>query len=321
MAFKKQIKMLAVGLLAATGMFAHAQQILTWDPGLSTGANPGGPGTWNLNATANWYNGTIDIKWTDNSPTGTNVAIFSGATAGTVTLSTSLSASNLQFTTAGYTLSGSGVLTLGGGGINASALGSGTTTVSTPLALPGLQELWQVGPGATLAVNSVLSRNTGASVDFTTPGITSTSSPLVNNATGIIGAWATTGNAIPSNATGDWAANDGSGNIITYTGYTMLSGGAQTTGTGPAAQNWNNAGEASPASIAANATINTLNQQGDFSVADGATLTLGGGGLIMHGISRWLLDNGGGNVRDGGSQFRFGQRGVVCPHAQWRYCQ
>ena len=298
MAFKKQMKMLAVGLLAATGLLAHAQ-VLTWDPGLSTGANPGGTGTWNLNATANWYNGTIDIKWTDNSTTGTNVALFSGTTAGTVTLNTSLSVSNLQFTTAGYTLSGSGVLTLGGGGINASALNSGTTTISTPLTLPGLQELWQVGVGATLAVNSVLTRNTGASVDFLTPGITSTSAGLANNATGIIGAWATTGNAIPSNATGDWAANDGSGNIITYTGYTIVSG-AQTTGTGPASQNWNNAGEAAVASVAANTTINTLNQQGDFSVANGATLTLGGGGLIMHGISRWLLDNGGGNVGTAG---------------------
>ena len=66
-----------------------------------------------------------DINWLDNSAAGTNSAIFCG-TAGTVTLNTSLSASNLQFTTTGYTVTGSGTLTLGAGGIDASALGSGT---------------------------------------------------------------------------------------------------------------------------------------------------------------------------------------------------
>ena len=119
----------------------------------------------------------------DTSATGFETAIF-GGTAGTVALGTSLSASNLQFTTPAYTLSGAGTLTLGGG-INASALNSGTTTISTPLALPATQQLWQVGSGATLAVNSALTRSVGASVDFTTSGVTTTSSSLANDATGI----------------------------------------------------------------------------------------------------------------------------------------
>ena len=70
----------------------------------------------------------------DNSADGTNSAIF-GSTAGTVTLNSTLSASNLQFTATGYTVSGSGTLTLGAGGIDASALGSGTTTIGDALSL------------------------------------------------------------------------------------------------------------------------------------------------------------------------------------------
>jgi fibronectin-binding autotransporter adhesin len=284
-------------LLTAVGMIAAHAQVLTWDPGFSSGS--GGTGTWNFNSTANWYNGAIDVKWTDNSATGTNTAVFSGA-SGTVTLNSSLSASNLQFTTTGYTLSGSGTLTLGSGGsdggIDASTVSSGTTTIGTALALVAGQQLFQIGSGGALAINGTVTRSTGATADFSTAGITSSSLANVN---GILGGWATTGNGIPSNATGDWAANDGSGNIITYTGYTIVSG-PQTTGAGPAAQNWNNAGEATDASVAANTTINSLNQQADFSVADGATLTLGSGGLIMHGISRWLVDAGGGNIGTAG---------------------
>ena len=122
--------MLAIGLFAAAGMFAARADTLSWDPAHSGGS--GGSGTWNLNSTANWWNGSADVTWKDNSANGTNTAVFPGS-AGTVTLSTSLSASNLQFSTAGYTLSGSGTLTLGAGGIDASGVASGTTTIGNAL--------------------------------------------------------------------------------------------------------------------------------------------------------------------------------------------
>lgn len=280
-------KITSVCFALAAGVVVARAQSLTWDPGHSGGS--GGGGTWDLNTTANWWNGAADAKWTDNSAAGTNTALFSG-TAGTVTLNTSLSASNLQFTTSGYTLSGTGTLTLGGG-IDASALGSGTTTISTPLALAGPQQSWLVGSGSTLAVNGAITRSPGAAVDFPASGSTSTSLANVN---GILGAWATVG-VIGGGTAGDWAANDGSGNIITYTGYTAVSSTASSTQTGAGAstQNWVS-GDPTGANnyittLSASANINSLVMQGDFTVNSGVTLTLNSGGLILRGVSRWML--------------------------------
>jgi len=285
-AIKKQAKLLAVSLFAAIGLFAARADSLTWDPTLGGGS--GGTGTWNLNSTANWWNGASDVAWKDNSATGTNSAIFS-STAGTVTLNTSLSASNLQFTAAGYTVSGSGTLTLGAGGIDASALGSGTTTIGNALTLSGGQQWWQAGSGSTLAINGTVTRNAGATVDFLA---TSYTSATLANVNGILGGWATVG--IVTGAGADWAANDGTGNIVTYTGYTLVSG--STTGAGASAQNWENSAAGTVVTLTATATINSLVQQGDLSVPNGSTLTLGSGGLILKGISRWLLDGGSGTA-------------------------
>ena len=281
-------KFISASLVLAGGLLGAGAQF-TWDPGLTGGS--GGAGTWNL-TTAKWYNGSADVLWTDTAAPGTNTAVF-GGTAGTVTLGTSLVASNLLFTTAGYTLSGTGPLMLGGG-INASALNAGTTTINTPLSLPAAQQLWQVGSGATLVVKGTLARSLGASVDFTTPGIKGTSSLLANDATGVIGGWATINDTTGPGA--NWAANDGSGNIIAYTGYTLVSANGSTTqnGAGASTQNWLTGafdGNNYVTTLSASATINSLIQQGDFAVGSGVTLTLGNGGLLFSGVSRWLLGN------------------------------
>jgi autotransporter-associated beta strand protein len=269
--------MLAIGLFAAAGMFAARADTLTWDPAHSGGS--GGSGTWNLNSTASWWNGSADVTWKDNSANGTNTAVFPGV-AGTVTLGTSLSASNLQFSTPGYTLAGSGTLTLGAGGIDASGLGSGTTTIGNALSLSGGQQSWLVGGGSTLAINGVISRAAGATMDFPPSGVTSSTLANVND---ILGGWATVGGV--NSAGGDWAANDGAGNIITYAGYTQVTGNQ--TGAGASAQNWENSG--GTVTLTASATINSLNQLNDFTVNAGCTLTLNSGGLILGNVSRWML--------------------------------
>src|SRR5450756_2578697 len=179
----KKITSLCLALAAV--VMASRADVLTWDPSL--GGGTGGAGTWNLNSTANWWNGSADVSWKDNSATGTNTALFSG-TAGAITLNSSLSTSNLQFTTDGYTLSGSGTLTLGFGGIDASALSSGTTTIGNALLLAGGQQLWQSGSGELLAINGAVTRSPGAAVDFSATGITSST---LANANGILGGWAT----------------------------------------------------------------------------------------------------------------------------------
>jgi fibronectin-binding autotransporter adhesin len=289
----------SIGLLLAAGSLAALANVLTWDPALngsSTGGS-GGAGTWTL-STANWYNGTSDVGWLDNSANGTNAAVFADI-AGTVALNTSLSASNLLFNTTGYTLSGSGSLTLSGG-INASALSSGSTTVSVPLLLPAAQQLWQVGSGATLAVNSALTRSTGASVDFSAAGIiTGTSPVLANDTTGMMGAWATVGDTVGTGA--NWASNSVSGGIVAYTEYTDISATASSTqtGSGASTQNWLTGvfnGANYITTLSGSATIHSIVQQGDFSVANGATLIVGNGGWIFSGPSRWMLDSGGGTL-------------------------
>jgi autotransporter-associated beta strand protein len=287
---KKRMQMLAVGLTVVVGMAAARADILTWDPLLNGGG--GGTGTWNLNGTANWWNGGADVKWLDTSANSTNSAVFAG-TAGTVTLNSSLSASNLQFFAAGYTLSGSGTLTLGAGGIDGSNLGSDTTTIGVALSLFNQQQ-WLAGAGSTLAINGAVTRNTGGAIDFSPTGVKN--SAFVNDATGIIGGWATVGGV--NSTAGDWAANDGSGNIIAYTGYTAVSSLGNTSPdlTGSATQNWLSGDPTGAAnfisSITNTATLNSLVAMGDVNLANGTnktTLTLNSGGLILRGVSRWLL--------------------------------
>ena len=284
---KKRTKILAVGLSVAAGLMAARADSLTWDPLL--GGGTGGTGTWNLNSAANWWSGSTDVKWLDNSAGGTNTAVFAG-NAGTVTLNSSLSASNLQFTTAGYTLSGPGTLTLGSGGLDGSSLGSGITTIGLSLSLIGQQQ-WLAGAGSTLAVNGTVTRNTGAAIDFSPTGVKRTA--FANDATGILGAWATVGGF--NGGTGDWAANDGSGNIVTYAGYTIVSGAGNSSPnlTASANQNWF-AGDATGVNnyittVTTTAAINSLVMLGDVNLANGTTLTLNSGGLILRGPSRWML--------------------------------
>jgi fibronectin-binding autotransporter adhesin len=241
----------------------------------------GGTGTWET--TSNWSTSAL--------PTSTDTAVFAG-TAGTVTVGATDTALGLQFTTTDYTLA-SGGLTLGFGGIDASSLTSGTTTIASALTLNGSQA-WSVGAGGTLAVSGTVTRNAGAAVNFVPTGtINLTGSGLANDATGILGGWATVGNTGASGATADWAALDLSGNIVTYTGYTAISSGAnssQTLSGTTASQNWKTSSGASGYSttLTNSGTINSLVVQGDVVVGAGNTLTLGSGGLILSGISRWI---------------------------------
>jgi fibronectin-binding autotransporter adhesin len=144
-----------VALLAAVvgaASFTHAAT-LTWDPSHTPAAPSGGAGTWDL-TDSYWSTGTGDIAWTDVSTAGTDLAVF-GATAGAVSLNTNLSALGLQFTTTGYTISGTGVLTLGSGGVNASTLTSGTTTIANNMTLVATG-IWTDGSGATVLASGIL---------------------------------------------------------------------------------------------------------------------------------------------------------------------
>jgi len=152
---------------------------LFWD-GTDTNANNanGGNGTWDL-ATTNWdtlASGGGNSLWT-NSGTA-SIANF-GGTAGSVTLNTNVNALRLVFTTPGYTVSGSGTLTLASGtagtlvGISTSSLTSGITTISNNISIAGpvnaVQE-WSLGAGTTLNASGTLSMADSIGLFTTGPG-------------------------------------------------------------------------------------------------------------------------------------------------------
>lgn len=140
----------------------------------------GGTGTWDLNTTANWNDADSNpVQWTDNSANGADTATFQGA-AGTVTMNSTLSALGLTFQTTNYTVSGTGTLTLGSAGIDASALSSGTTILGVNTSLAANQT-WTIGSGSAVRVNSVLSGSGGlAKSGNGTLAINATSSYLGN---------------------------------------------------------------------------------------------------------------------------------------------
>jgi autotransporter-associated beta strand protein len=120
-------------------LFAAPQ--LYWDPG-ATNSSGGGTGTWN---TQSWWNGTGDVGWSSG-----NDANFGGAT-GTVTLNASISAADLNFTTANYLIQSStstNTLTLTGGSVNMAASSGTITSIiagSAGLYLTGTGNLWTGG--------------------------------------------------------------------------------------------------------------------------------------------------------------------------------
>ena len=117
------------GLLAFSSWHLLAAP-LHWDPAQSAGTAPGGTGNWDQ-ITSNWFNGTIDLNWTN---ANNDDAIFSG-TAGTVTLTENISAGNLYFTnaTGNYLITnatGAEILTIAG----AIDTGGGEHTIGAPIA-------------------------------------------------------------------------------------------------------------------------------------------------------------------------------------------
>ncbi|HEY2414903.1 MAG TPA: autotransporter-associated beta strand repeat-containing protein [Pirellulaceae bacterium] len=133
------LSVIANGIASAPAAFPI--NALYWDPNHTHAATgSGGSGTWNTTA-ANWFNGTTDVAWNN---ANNDTAIFAGS-AGTVALSTGITARAIGFSTSGYTV-GNNVLTLSGGGVDvASGL---TETISSQIA--GSAGLTLTGSGTTI---------------------------------------------------------------------------------------------------------------------------------------------------------------------------
>lgn len=124
-------------------------------PALRWGSSGGGgTGTWNINNTANWYDGSASTKWLDFG--GTDYSAIFGGMAGTVTVAPNIKVNRLTFNTAGYVLQ-SNPLNLNGPPALITTP-AGLTTISC--AISGIASWVKAGPG-TLKLTSAASTNTG----------------------------------------------------------------------------------------------------------------------------------------------------------------
>jgi autotransporter-associated beta strand protein len=105
----------------------------------------GGTGTWDANATANWFNGTGAVKWP--TPAGIDDdAVFSGS-PGTVSLAAGgITANDLTFNTSGFTVQGQ-TLTLNGSTPTLTTEAGVSAEISSTLA--GSAGLTKTGAGST----------------------------------------------------------------------------------------------------------------------------------------------------------------------------
>ena len=258
-------RLLAAVLLVASAILAATPAqaaTLYWN-------SSGGTNTlWDLNNTQDW--GTVTggpynaVQWTDFSNWGTDTAVFQG-TAGAITLNSNLSAQGLQFTVVGggYSISGANTLTLGAGGINAGSQTGGATTISSgTLSLQGGQS-WQLGSGGTLTVDGIVTRNLGATVDFSTNG-TFNGTGLFNAVGATVNGWATIGGT-------DWAVNNGS-NIAALTSYTT----ENAVGSWTAGQDLTNNGGGYSGTTTSDLLISSLR----FNSANASTVTIGIGNTL-----------------------------------------
>ncbi len=236
---------------------------LTWDGAdtITAGAQ-GGAGNWNVNSTANWWDGAANVVWPALGGTDDD-AVF-GSTAGTVTLTSAITANDLTFNTTGYILSGAQTLTLNGttptitvGTSVTATIGNGTATV-----LAG-SSLTKAGDGILVLSGSAANTYTGittinggtVSIAADTALGTAPGAPIANQLTLNGGALRVTANSITL------AANRGvtlgaSGGTFDFsargTGETFTVGG-----------------------IIAGTGALTLNSSGDMSAGGGVAAGLG----------------------------------------------
>lgn len=213
-----------IALLLLCGLIASVRAAdKTWDgEGVNdswlTGANwdpMGGGGTAPAANDSLFFDGSTRLTPNNNFSAGT---IFNNITFNGGASSFTLGGNSLTITNppaADYT-AGLNAPYLGGSISNASP---NAQTINLPLTLAnGHHYLIGNAGGGTLNLSGAITLGSAASATFST-GVNLNGSGLVN-VNGILGAWAT------MNPPTDWAALDGGGNVISYTGYTDIIAGS-----------------------------------------------------------------------------------------------
>ena len=282
---------------------SHAAS-LSWDGTLSGGPN-GGSGTWNANATLNWWNGSIRLVW-PNSGTD-NDALFGGV-AGTVTLST-VTANDLTFTTNGYTLA-DGTLILNGSAptiatnvgvsvtISSILAGSSglTKTGAGTLVLTGTNSYTgttTISPGGMLSISSdanlgAVPETASASSIVIDNGIFSTNAlaPFILNARrGIAVGTSSGGGSGTFNVTSSELVYDGiiTNNGLSGTGSLVKTGSGILTLSGANTYSGNTLISEGTLKIASSSAIPSLLGKGD--VVTDSTMDLNGNSITVNGLS------------------------------------
>jgi len=201
-------KLLAAGCvaaLAAQGQWAGAATV-DWTGSASS----------NWASGSNWVGGNVPISDLITDSAGFNqVSYANQPDAGTRSVG-GIQVGDGSTATAPLTISGT-QLTLGINGINL-ATNAGPVTINSPLTL-GTGQTWTNASGSTLAVNGTVTRSAGSTLSIVNSGAGSvTSSTLSNDATGIVGPWATYG----TGASTRYATVSG-GVVSGYTGGTTAS--------------------------------------------------------------------------------------------------
>lgn len=142
----------------SASLISHSAQAasLSWDGGDATfGGTSGGTGIWDSNTTTNWSNAASEQAWTDT--TGVDTAAF-GGTAGTVTVSGTVTANKLQLNLTGYTLTG-GTVSLSGTTPTVAFGSIASTTINS--AISGSNLTFTATTGGFLSLNGNNSGITG----------------------------------------------------------------------------------------------------------------------------------------------------------------
>jgi fibronectin-binding autotransporter adhesin len=173
-------------------------------------------------------------------------------------------------------------------------LSEAVSTSATTIALGAIDHT--TNPGGILAFSQLGYGGANTGLITTTTG---------NDATGILGGWAVINNTNPNASTAqvptDYAANDGTGNIVAYTGYTAQAAGAIASSTTSNARVTAAGGVA--LTVGAGTTdLNTLSNAG--TATGTTTVTIATGGVLRLGASGGLLTAsgaGGFNITGGGT--------------------
>ncbi len=236
----------------------------------------------NLNTGTSWTVGVPDLG---------NMAVWTNAVtaANTAALGGDVTWQGIRIADPGgaVTISAGNTLTLSIGQLGTSIDMSAATqdlTIQSGLTLRTASgQFWNIGSGRTLTLNTGLfTRDAGATLNIQGTGTVNTST-ISNNATGIIGPWATIG----SGTTIRYAMVDGSQNIVAYAGGTAAATAANVTDTTGLV----NYDVAAVGTFGAGASFHTLRYTGAAGTITGdytanGILTAGTGTLTLNGNGR-----------------------------------